>query len=79
MKRVAYKTLNPVAKTWFVVSANECSDSAIIPDEPVITAAINLRTVISPFAKSVPSTASIERTFGKELLLRLDYRGKQSE
>jgi hypothetical protein len=29
-----------------------------MPDEPVITAAINFKTVISPFAISAPGTAS---------------------
>jgi hypothetical protein len=38
-----------------------------MPDEPVITAAINFRIVIRPLAKSAPSTASIDRFLQLEM------------
>jgi hypothetical protein len=38
-----------------------------MPDEPVITAAINFRIVIIPLAKSAPSTASIDRFLQPEM------------
>lgn len=46
-----------------VVSASEGKDSTIMPEEPVMTAAANFRTVIRPLAKSAPSTANIVSLF----------------
>src|SRR6185369_14594677 len=43
------------------VSATEWSASAIMPEEPVMTAPTNFNTAITPLAKSAPSTASIQR------------------
>jgi hypothetical protein len=49
-----------------------------MPDEPVMTAAPNFRTVITPLAKSAPSTAHIDRSSpDRKRELRMDYGGKQ--
>jgi hypothetical protein len=54
----------------------ECSASAIIPDDPVTNAAASFMTAISAFAKSAPTTASINDSFSYEIIAPLDYREK---
>src|SRR5215213_2178449 len=54
------KNRRPSSKnTWLVVSASEWNASAIIPAEPVITAARNFSPVMIPFAINAPTTANI--------------------
>jgi hypothetical protein len=43
-----------------------------MPDEPVANAAASFRTAISAFAKSAPTTASINESFSYEMPLAMN-------
>jgi hypothetical protein len=58
------------------VSAIEWRASAIMPEDPVIMAAPSFKTEIKALAKSAPNTASINVSFGYELIAPLGLSRK---